>query len=74
MNPPDNEHDDRGGGGGRGNGGRGNHGRGRRGGGRWTRARGNRGHRGGRISPRSRLQDEDGDFSMDDVERSSRNR
>ena len=64
----DNEHDDRGSRGGRGSGSRGGRGRDRRGG-RWMRSRGGRGHRGGGASPRSQSQDEDGDFSMDDMER-----
>lgn len=72
MDLLDSEHDDRGGGGGRGNGGRGNRGRDRRGG-RWTRSRGGRGrgHRGGGVNPRSRFEDEEGDFSMDELERNS---
>lgn len=70
-----NEHDDRGSGGERGIGfgGRGGRGRGRdRRGGRWIRSRGGRGHRGGGASPRPQSQDEDGDFSMDDLERGSK--
>lgn len=71
MDLLDSEHDDRVGGGGRGNGGRGNRGRDVRRGGRWIRGRSARGYRGGGVSPRSRFEDEDGDLSMDDVERSS---
>ena len=67
----DSEHDDRVSGHGRGNGGRGNRGRDVRRGGRWIRGRGARGYRGSGVSPRSRFEDEDGDLSMDDVERSS---